>query len=589
MFYDVAYYISLTVFFAGVLWRIRSWFTRRVGDVAHEQTTFGRVTGVAKSVVFTLFSKQIVYVIREFFVNVMMQYKILRENTARWIMHMLVFAGFLLLFFLHVIDDTYSHPWIDGYFSTLNPWLFLRNIGAFMVLAGLGIAVYRRLTIQGLRKLTYAMDRYAIAILAIIIVSGVLLEASKIVSHRTFEEMAQTYAHPDIRIADWEDDPELEALMAYWQENYGVVFPERIEPDSEKLEWGADVNDAFACSMCHSRPQAAFLSYATSRAVSPVANAMTNAGAETFFWYVHFLASFIGLAYLPFSKFFHIFSTPIRLLAKVKTGSAPGSLPANIATLRAMELDACMHCANCSLRCSVGPIFETIPNQAILPSEKIGDLKHMVLNQSLPTEELLRIAEGAWICTSCHRCTDVCPAGINLQDLWFSIREELARRGYPEPYVQAMKKALAEAGPDADLPLIPHSPHGKEMKEGLLLSEQASTFTNCYNCMTCTNVCPVVACYDKPSRELGFLPNQIMHALGFGFRDQVLSSRMLWDCVTCYACQEACPQNVRVTDVLYELRNVAYQDVRLEMNDMAAKTTGEGPQTKECPMDSRRT
>jgi len=36
---------------------------------------------------------------------------------------------------------------------------------------------------------------------------------------------------------------------------------------------------------------------------------------------------------------------------------------------------------------------------------------------------------------------------------------------------------------------------------------------------------------------------------------------MLWDCVTCYQCQEQCPQGVKVTEVLYELKNLAIKNV----------------------------
>ncbi len=55
------------------------------------------------------------------------------------------------------------------------------------------------------------------------------------------------------------------------------------------------------------------------------------------------------------------------------------------------------------------------------------------------------------------------------------------------------------------------------------------------------------------------LPHQIMHCLALGMRDATLGTGMLWNCLTCYQCQEQCPQGVRVTDVFYELKNLAIQ------------------------------
>ena len=45
--------------------------------------------------------------------------------------------------------------------------------------------------------------------------------------------------------------------------------------------------------------------------------------------------------------------------------------------------------------------------------------------------------------------------------------------------------------------------------------------------------------------------------MGMGIRDLALGSRMLWSCLTCYQCQEHCPQGVKVTDIFYELKNMA--------------------------------
>jgi heterodisulfide reductase subunit C len=50
-----------------------------------------------------------------------------------------------------------------------------------------------------------------------------------------------------------------------------------------------------------------------------------------------------------------------------------------------------------------------------------------------------------------------------------------------------------------------------------------------------------------------------MNLLRLGLADLALGSRMVWDCATCYQCQEHCPADIRVTEVLYELRNRGYE------------------------------
>ena len=83
------------------------------------------------------------------------------------------------------------------------------------------------------------------------------------------------------------------------------------------------------------------------------------------------------------------------------------------------------------------------------------------------------------------------------------------------------------------------------------------TFSYCFGCQTCTTVCPVVNTYENAQEVLGLLPHQIMCAVGLGEDAMASGARMIWDCLTCYQCQEHCPQNVRVADVLYGLKNLA--------------------------------
>jgi len=315
---------------------------------------------------------------------------------------------------------------------------------------------------------------------------------------------------------------------------------------------------------CHSRPQWAFMSYGLSRMLKPLAFPLDRAGLHTGLWYLHFLACFLGLAYLPFSKFFHMFSTPVFLLTRgvmVKGRSDP----ANIATYRAIELDACVHCRDCTRRCSVAVALHEIPNPNILPSEKHAAFRSLLSGRNVNKKTLIAIQEGSYICTDCRRCTDACPIGIDMESLWRNLKQRMAEMGYPKPEAWA-RQTIGEdfvIRKFSDESLSP-SLEDKEFEHDLASLPSTHTFSLCFGCQNCTNVCPVVAAHDSPRKALGLLPHEIMHCLALGQKDLVLGSMMLWDCLTCYLCQEQCPQNVCVTDILYQLKNMALNRLKAE-------------------------
>jgi heterodisulfide reductase subunit C len=317
-------------------------------------------------------------------------------------------------------------------------------------------------------------------------------------------------------------------------------------------------------------------------AIRPAASGMDAAGVPRLLFYLHYVACLFALAYLPFSKSFHIIATPVSLLAN-SVMSEGSSHPANVATRQVMELDACTHCGTCSLRCSALAAASGKNNPDILPSEKMVHLKSWINGKKLSARGTAALMEGVYLCTSCDRCTVVCPAGINLRELWFQAREELIQRENPTPAVLSplshyrglLKDKLAEkyyARPlhEALLSLTSAMRHVTSRGSALSgadidldfmneagLSTDASTYSNCFACSTCSSSCPVVQSYEKPVEHLGLLPHQIIHSTVLGLKELALGSNMLWDCLTCYKCQESCPQKVRITDVFYRLKNIA--------------------------------
>ena len=112
----------------------------------------------------------------------------------------------------------------------------------------------------------------------------------------------------------------------------------------------------------------------------------------------------------------HIFSTPLSLL--INSVSNPQvSNAATIATRQALEVDACTQCGTCSLRCSAAAAFDVLGNEAILPAEKMRQLKKVTVSKTMRPEDVEAIRQGIYLCSNCDRCTVVCPAGINLKEL----------------------------------------------------------------------------------------------------------------------------------------------------------------------------
>ncbi|MCK4505990.1 MAG: hypothetical protein KAW14_10250, partial [Candidatus Aegiribacteria sp.] len=55
-------------------------------------------------------------------------------------------------------------------------------------------------------------------------------------------------------------------------------------------------------------------------------------------------------------------------------------------------------------------------------------------------------------------------------------------------------------------------------------------------------------------------PRKIIRMSILGMREEVLSSDILWMCSRCYTCAALCPQNVKFTDVISILRDMAVKE-----------------------------
>jgi quinone-modifying oxidoreductase, subunit QmoC len=75
----------------------------------------------------------------------------------------------------------------------------------------------------------------------------------------------------------------------------------------------------------------------------------------------------------------------------------------------------------------------------------------------------------------------------------------------------------------------------------------------CFQCGTCSGVCPL-------SIYMDYTPRRIVYLTRAGFKRDVLKSNTIWLCASCYACTVDCPKGIHITDIMYALKQRAIRD-----------------------------
>ena len=69
----------------------------------------------------------------------------------------------------------------------------------------------------------------------------------------------------------------------------------------------------------------------------------------------------------------------------------------------------------------------------------------------------------------------------------------------------------------------------------------------CYQCKKCSSGCPVTFAMD-------YLPNQILHMIQMGLKDEVLKSATIWVCASCETCTTRCPNDIDIAKIMDVMR-----------------------------------
>ena len=89
---------------------------------------------------------------------------------------------------------------------------------------------------------------------------------------------------------------------------------------------------------------------------------------------------------------------------------------------------------------------------------------------------------------------------------------------------------------------------------------------DCIQCGTCSGSCPV-------SWAMEQTPRQVFAMVRAGMRDEVMESLTIWTCASCYQCAARCPQEIKVTDIMYILKRMSIRENRRRSRRARALST----------------
>ncbi len=428
---------------AGVIWRARKWFLGQAEPgtpTARQQFVQAlRPQRLAELVKTTLFQSR------------------LARDGYSLVMHQAIFWGMVFLFIgtaLATIDQDFTNRllgWqlLRGRFYLL--FEFVLDVFGVVLIAGVAMAAYRRHVLrperlQPTRKRISLWDAFPfLLVLALIAVTGFLVEGLRIAEG--FQIEARVAAAPakaaaynagmeELGLPDRMVIGSVARQVAAAQDLRSRLHTaqERQEEELRRIAEGGAVFPAAG---------AAPVGYALAKTLAPLPLGSIRL-LHQLLWWAHALLAFGLIVSIPFTKAFHLISSPANMLVRhpVPAGRLPVVAESGVRTVRdytwrqLLQVDACTWCGKCQEVC---PAYHA--GLPLSPRDFVQDIGAQLLqtkaNGDAPSlHGAIVPAEALWACCVCRACEDICPVHVQPPRLIIDLRRYLVDQGQVDEGLQ---------------------------------------------------------------------------------------------------------------------------------------------------------
>jgi Fe-S oxidoreductase len=338
---------------------------------------------------------------------------------------------------LATVDQDFTNLLLDWQLLSGRFYLlfeFVLDVFGIVLILGVGLAAYRRYVLrperlQAKRARISLWDAFPfLTFLLLISVTGFLVEGLRIAEGLQIEtQVAATPADGGARQAV------LEQLELRERFHMGQA---RQDAELQRIATGGAVFPAAI---------AAPVGYGLAQALAPLPPDTIRL-LHQLLWWAHALLAFGLIVSIPFTKAFHLISSPANMLFRhpAPAGRLPVVAESGVRTVRdytwrqLLQVDACTWCGKCQEVCpgyntgfplSPRDLVQGVAAQLLRTTAKANGDTPSLHGSVIPAEEL-------WACCTCRACEDICPVHVEHPRLIIDMRRHLVDQGQVDEGVQ---------------------------------------------------------------------------------------------------------------------------------------------------------